>query len=99
MSKPESYLIYDPKLITLHSYICNRDHMWDRDLTLDELDSFHHQAKNLLIAVQSNRRKDPVTRPRIQAASVLTKGERSPLFNVNYISRRRQLEFPFHLIK
>src|SRR5262249_32569910 len=36
-------------LITLQSHSCNRDHMFDRDLILDEFDSFHHQAKNLLL--------------------------------------------------
>jgi hypothetical protein len=36
-------------LIKLQSRIRNRDHMFDRDLILDELDSYHHEAKNLLL--------------------------------------------------
>src|SRR6266540_2688432 len=36
-------------LMTLQSYIRDRDHMFDRDLILDKLNSFHHQAQNLLL--------------------------------------------------
>src|SRR5688572_25557979 len=40
-------------LITLQSQICDRDHRFDRDLILDELDSFHYQAKNLLLCFKA----------------------------------------------
>src|SRR5882672_8263116 len=51
ISHPSSMPAYDfsKMLITLQSHICNRDYMFDRDWILDELDSFHHQAKNLLL--------------------------------------------------
>jgi hypothetical protein len=44
-------------LITLQSYIYDRDHMFDRDLILDKFNSLHHQAKNLLHRQQFSVRK------------------------------------------
>jgi len=36
-------------LVTSQSYIRDRDHVFDRDLILDKLDSLHHQAQNFLL--------------------------------------------------
>lgn len=39
--------------MTLQSYIRDWDHVFDRDLIFDELNSLHHQAKNLLLGFKT----------------------------------------------